>query len=69
MQRWAVLQQHVKHLTVRSLSTTIWEARIDSVKVVRYQLPEIVEALSALQTFAVEKKDTETMSIAKSRRR
>lgn len=35
-------------------------------KVVRYQLPEIVEALSALQTFAVEKKDSETMFIAKS---
>lgn len=35
-------------------------------KVVRYQLPEIVEALSSLQTFAVEKKDSETMFIAKS---
>ncbi len=67
VQRWAVLQQHVKYLTVKSLSTTRWEAQIDSVKVVRYQLPEIVEALSALQTFAVEKKDSETMSIAKSR--
>ncbi len=50
---WAVLQQHVKHLTVKYLSTARWEAQIDSVKVVRYQLPEIVEALSALQTFAL----------------
>jgi len=48
------------------LSTTRWEARIDSVKVLRYHLPEVLEALSALQTFAVEKRDSETFSTAKS---
>lgn len=34
------------------------EARIDSVKVVRYQLPEILQASSALQSIAVEDSDT-----------
>uniref|UniRef100_A0A8C2AU17 TTF-type domain-containing protein n=1 Tax=Cyprinus carpio TaxID=7962 RepID=A0A8C2AU17_CYPCA len=66
VQRWAVLKEHVKQLTLKPLSTTRWEARIDCVKVVRYQLPEILDALSALQTFAIEKGDSETMSTAKS---
>uniref|UniRef100_G3N552 TTF-type domain-containing protein n=1 Tax=Gasterosteus aculeatus aculeatus TaxID=481459 RepID=G3N552_GASAC len=63
---FAVLKEHVKQLTLKPLSTTRWEARIHSVKVVRYQLPEILDALSALQTFAIEKGDSETMSTAKS---
>lgn len=66
VQRWAVLKKHVKQLTLKPLSTTRWEARIDRVKVVRYQLPEILDALSALQKFAIEKADSETMSTAKS---
>ena len=61
VQRWAVLKEHVKQLTVKSLSVTRWEARIDSVKVVRYHLPEVIDALSALQTLSVQKKDSETM--------
>lgn len=66
VQCWAVLKEHVKQLTFKPLSTTRWEAWIDCVKVVRYQLPEILDALSALQTFAIEKGDSETMSTAKS---
>uniref|UniRef100_A0A8C1E7M5 TTF-type domain-containing protein n=1 Tax=Cyprinus carpio carpio TaxID=630221 RepID=A0A8C1E7M5_CYPCA len=66
VQCWAVLKEHVQQLTLKPLSTTRWEARIDCVKVVRYQLPEILDALSALQTFAIEKGDSETMSTAKS---
>ena len=34
-------------------------------KVVRYQLPEIMQALSALQMYAIEKENSETMSSAK----
>lgn len=47
---------------MKSLSTKRWEARIDSVKVVCYQLPGNVEALSALQTFTMEKKDSMSMA-------
>ncbi|XP_063732765.1 zinc finger MYM-type protein 1-like isoform X2 [Eleginops maclovinus] len=64
--RWAILKQHVKQLTLKPLSGTRWEARIDSVKVVRYHLPEILDGLSALETYATEKGDSETMSSAKS---
>uniref|UniRef100_A0A3Q2DVQ2 TTF-type domain-containing protein n=1 Tax=Cyprinodon variegatus TaxID=28743 RepID=A0A3Q2DVQ2_CYPVA len=66
VQRWALLEEHVKQLTIKSLSVTRWEARIDSVKVVRYHLPEIIEALSALETLSVQKKDSETLSKATS---
>lgn len=50
VQRWAVLQEHVKHETVKSLSVTRWEARIDSVKVVRYHLPELIQHCLASKT-------------------
>lgn len=66
VQHWAVLEQHLTQLTVKSLSTTRWEARIDSVKVVRYYLPEVVQALSALEAHAVTKKDSITLSTAAS---
>ncbi|MBN3308108.1 ZMYM1 protein, partial [Amia calva] len=47
-----ILREHVKDLTVKTLSTARWECRVDSVKAVRYQLPEMVNALSALlQTY------------------
>lgn len=47
---------------MKSLSTKRWKAQIDSVKVVCYQLPGNVEALSALQTFTMEKKDSMSMA-------
>ncbi|KAK6479921.1 zinc finger MYM-type protein 1-like, partial [Huso huso] len=65
VQRWSILQNHVK-LTVKSLSTTRWECRIDSVKALRYQMPEVVEALTALSEQATEKKDGETLSSSQS---
>lgn len=66
VQSWAVLLEHVKHETVISLSVTKWEARIDSVKVVRPHLPELIQALSSLQTLSMRKKDSEAMSTATS---
>ena len=44
-QRWTILQQHVKSLSVKPLSDTLWECRIESVKAVRYQTAEIRDAL------------------------
>uniref|UniRef100_A0A3B1J7N8 TTF-type domain-containing protein n=1 Tax=Astyanax mexicanus TaxID=7994 RepID=A0A3B1J7N8_ASTMX len=58
--RWSILQRHVK-LTVKNLSTTRWECRIESVKALRHQYPEMIEALSALTEHAAEKKDGETL--------
>ncbi|KAJ8006189.1 hypothetical protein DPEC_G00125650 [Dallia pectoralis] len=64
--RWAILTEHVKNLTVKVLSTTRWECRVDSVKAVRYQLPELVNALSALIEYATEKRDADVVSTAAS---
>lgn len=63
VQRWSILQSHV-WITVKNLSTTRWECRIDSVKALYHQLPEMVEALTALGEHAAEKKDGETLSVA-----
>ena len=65
-QRWAVLKEHVTTLTVKQLSDTRWECRVESVKVLRYQLNEVVAALKALVTYAAEKKDGTTTSEAES---
>jgi hypothetical protein len=44
-QRWAILMKHAPSFTLKSVSTTRWQARVDSVKAVRYQLPGIYDAL------------------------
>ncbi|CAK6983230.1 zinc finger MYM-type protein 1-like [Scomber scombrus] len=68
VQRWTIFQEHVKDLSVKALSTTRWECRVDAVKAVRYQLPEIVDALTAVQKHATLKKDPECASTAESLR-
>ncbi|KAK0136905.1 hypothetical protein N1851_026927 [Merluccius polli] len=61
VQWWEIMQEHVQ-VTIKNLSTTRWECRIDSVKALQYQMPQCVEALAALTTHALEKKDSETVS-------
>lgn len=43
--RWAVFKKHVPGLSVKPLSDTRWECRIDSVKAIRYQVGEVYDAL------------------------
>ena len=44
-QRWKILKTHVKNLTVKPISDTRWECRIDSVKAFRYQTAAVYDAL------------------------
>lgn len=43
--RWEILKKHVTDLTVKPLSETRWESRINAVVPLRYQLGEIYDAL------------------------
>ena len=43
--RWAVFKKYVPGLSVKPLSITRWECRIDSVKAIRYQVGEVYGAL------------------------
>lgn len=46
---WAILIKHVKDCTLKPLSQTRWECRVKSVKVLRYNCPELLNALYELE--------------------
>ena len=46
--RWKTLSDHVKILYLKKLCDTRWEAKISSVKAVRYQVGDIPDALIGL---------------------
>lgn len=48
VKRWEILKNHLKSLTVKRESGTRWEAKIESVKAVRYQISETHDALITL---------------------
>ena len=62
--RWSLFRKHVSNISVKPLCETRWEFRIDSVKALRYQLPEICDALDELAEEAVDamiKSEAETL--------
>lgn len=42
-------QKHVPRFSVKTLSNTRWECRIDSVTVIRYQIGEAYDALVEIE--------------------
>jgi hypothetical protein len=48
--RWQVLLQFVPNLTLKPLSETRWESRIDAIKPLRYQLGNVYEFYSIWPT-------------------
>ena len=47
-ERGSLLRKHVSNLPVKPSCETRWECRIDSIKALRYQLPEICDVLDEL---------------------
>ncbi|XP_074352584.1 uncharacterized protein LOC141691728 [Apium graveolens] len=63
--RYKVFTDHVQGLTVKALSKTRWESRVESVKAIRYQALQIKEALNYLVNSSEDDKtrsDAETLA-------
>lgn len=43
--RWDVLKNHITHLTLKPLSETRWESRVNALRPLRYHIGEIYDAL------------------------
>ena len=64
-QRWTILQKHTTGLSVKADCDTRWEAKVNSVKAVRYQIGQIYDALvEVADTTNDPKSRAEAMSLA-----
>jgi len=60
--RWQVLKNKHPSLTVKPLSETRWESRIDAIKVLRYNLEKIYDALYKLYIDSTRDNDTRNVA-------
>ncbi|XP_058740955.1 uncharacterized protein LOC131613289 [Vicia villosa] len=54
--RWKILQDQIPNLTLKSLSQTRWESRIESVRALRFQTSQVRDALLKLSEMTDEAK-------------
>ncbi|XP_050064463.1 uncharacterized protein LOC126553328 [Aphis gossypii] len=62
--RWNILKKNISNLTLKPLSNTRWESRIESIKPLKYQLGEIYNSL--IQINEDETEDMNTRLLAQS---
>ncbi|KAL5142515.1 Zinc finger MYM-type protein 1 [Glycine soja] len=63
--RWKILQDNVSKFSVKSLSQTHWESRIESVKAIKFQASKVRDALTELSINCEDLKlKSEAMSLA-----
>lgn len=64
--RWQILKSHLKTFTLKPISETRWECRVDSVKAVRFQIAAVYDALvEVAETANDPKARTEATALAK----
>ncbi|KAL4126320.1 hypothetical protein QTP88_010542 [Uroleucon formosanum] len=61
--RWGIFKKHCTFLTLKPLSETRWECKVNSIKAIRYQVPELI---TALEEVADNTSDPKTKSEAQS---
>ena len=50
--KWQILKDNIKGWTLKSVSATHWESRVESAKAIRFQCADIREAL--LKVFSID---------------
>jgi hypothetical protein len=50
--KWHILKENISGWTLKSVSATRWESRVDSVKSIKFQCADIREALLQVQNYS-----------------
>jgi len=63
-ERWEILKKHLTCLTLKPLSETRWECRLESVKAVKMQLKEINALIEVSESTKIPAIKSEAISLA-----